>query len=48
MTSGIVESHRHDAYAGYQIIFLITLAVALAGAACAFVLTVVGRGRRHV
>ncbi|WP_167146664.1 MFS transporter [Actinomyces sp. ZJ308] len=45
MTAGIVESHRHDAYAGYQIIFLITLSVALAGAACAFALTVVGRRR---
>ena len=48
MTSGIVESHRHNAYEGYQTVFLITLAVALAGAACAFALTVVGRGRRHV
>ena len=48
MTSGIVESHRHNAYEGYQTVFLITLAVALAGAACAFALTVVGRGRGHV
>ena len=45
MTAGIVESYRHNAYEGYQIIFLITLAVALAGAACAFALAVVGR--RH-
>ena len=46
-TSGIVESHRHNAYAGYQVIFLITLAVALAGAACALALTVVGRCRQQ-
>ena len=47
MTSGIVESHRHNAYAGYQLIFLITLAVALAGAACASALTVVAHRRQQ-
>lgn len=40
LTAGIVEANRENAYAGYQQIFMVTLAVALVGAACAFVLDI--------
>lgn len=38
MTSSIVEANREHAHEGYQQIFLMTLVIALVGAACAFAL----------
>lgn len=43
MTAGIVERHKDNAYVGYQQIFLITLAVAVVGALCAFTLLAINR-----
>ncbi|WIK64409.1 MFS transporter [Gleimia hominis] len=47
MTAGIIDRHADNPYEGYQVIFLITLAVAVIGAVCAFVLAMINRRIDH-
>ncbi len=47
MTAGIVEAHRANPEVGYSKIFLITIAVSVVGAACAFTLQMLNRRSRR-
>ncbi|MDR6939178.1 MFS transporter [Arcanobacterium hippocoleae] len=43
MTAGIVEHYKDNPYDGYQIVLLITVVVAAAGASCALILAIINR-----